>query len=218
MAKVKAPLLSMRASGTIGKNIVFGAWRGVPYARQHVIPSNPQSAGQTSTRNTFKWLNDLYRHLGGQGIQPWDAAAAGRPFTGRNALIKSNLPQLRAAASLALLVGSPGVKGGPALDSFTPNTGAASGDIDFDFTIPELPAGWALNKVAGFAVIEQDPHDLGPVGYDEGSYVGANPQTFTLPDLIPATDYACVGWAVYVADGGAIAYSPSVTAIVTSGA
>ena len=216
MAKVKAPLLSMRASGSIGKNIVFASWRGVPYTRQHVIPANPQTTEQGLTRNAFKWLNDLFRNFGTFGIAPWDAAATGRPFTGRNSCIKSNLPLLRTAITLADLIGSPGVRGGPSLATFTPNPGVASGSIDFDFTVGGLPTGWSLARVAGFAVNEADPHDLDPIEYAEGTYVGANPQTFTFTGLTPATDFACVGWAVYTRDDGTLAYSPSEVALVTS--
>lgn len=51
MAKLTAPLLSMSASGTIGDLITYAAWKGINYARQRVVPANPQSSGQTSQRN-----------------------------------------------------------------------------------------------------------------------------------------------------------------------
>lgn len=50
MAKVTGPLMSMSASGQIGKAIVFAGWKGVNYVRQYVIPSNPQSEGQGDQR------------------------------------------------------------------------------------------------------------------------------------------------------------------------
>jgi len=218
MAKVKGPLLSMRASGTIAKTNVFASWRGVPYVRIHVIPANPQTAGQDLTRNTFRWLNDLYRRLGVYGVSPWIKYATGRPFAARNGFIKQNLPVLRTEVTLANLIASPGALGGPALDSFTPNTGAPSGKIDFDFTIGPLPAGWTLLYVAGIAVNEQNPQDLGPIEYGEGFYTGANPQTFTISGLTPATDFACGGWAKYARPDGVSAYSVSETALVTSSA
>lgn len=57
MAKVTNPLLSMVASGQIGKSIVFDK-RG--RARIYVIPANPQSVDQMAVRNT---LGDLQRGL-----------------------------------------------------------------------------------------------------------------------------------------------------------
>jgi hypothetical protein len=50
MAKVTGPLMSMSASGQIGKAIVFAGWKGINYVRQFVIPSNPQSADQGDVR------------------------------------------------------------------------------------------------------------------------------------------------------------------------
>lgn len=50
MAKLSAPLLSLSASGTIGDLITYGKWKGINYARQRVIPANPNSAGQQSQR------------------------------------------------------------------------------------------------------------------------------------------------------------------------
>lgn len=50
MAKVTGPLMSMSASGQVGKAIVFAAWKGVNYVRQYVIPSNPESEDQGDQR------------------------------------------------------------------------------------------------------------------------------------------------------------------------
>jgi len=50
MAKVTGPLMSLSASGAIGKAIVFAGWKGVQYVRQYVIPANPQSEGQGDRR------------------------------------------------------------------------------------------------------------------------------------------------------------------------
>ena len=50
MAKLKAPLLSLGASGAIGRSIVFFPWKGLDCAREYVIPSNPKSTGQLTQR------------------------------------------------------------------------------------------------------------------------------------------------------------------------
>jgi hypothetical protein len=54
MAKLKAPLLSLGASGQIGKSIVYFPWKGINAARQHVVPANPKSAGQVIQRDFLK--------------------------------------------------------------------------------------------------------------------------------------------------------------------
>ncbi|MEI8122330.1 MAG: DUF6266 family protein [bacterium] len=51
MAKITAPFLSLSARGSIGKTLVAGAWKGVKYMRQHVVPANPQSVAQTAQRD-----------------------------------------------------------------------------------------------------------------------------------------------------------------------
>lgn len=50
MAKVKAPLLSLSASGSLAKTIVFFPWKGIQCVREHVVPSNPRSDPQNDQR------------------------------------------------------------------------------------------------------------------------------------------------------------------------
>ena len=50
MAKLKAPLLSLGASGAIGKSLVFFGWKGLDVVREYVVPSNPQSDDQITQR------------------------------------------------------------------------------------------------------------------------------------------------------------------------
>ncbi|MBA7645921.1 hypothetical protein ES703_53681 [subsurface metagenome] len=50
MAKLKAPLLSLGASGAIGKALVFFNWKGLDVVREYVIPSNPKSDDQITQR------------------------------------------------------------------------------------------------------------------------------------------------------------------------
>lgn len=50
MAKLKAPLLSLGASGAIGKSLVYFPWKGIDAVREYVVPSNPKTTGQTTQR------------------------------------------------------------------------------------------------------------------------------------------------------------------------
>ena len=50
MAKLKAPLLSLGASGAIGKTIVYFGWKGLDCAREYVVPSNPKTTPQNTQR------------------------------------------------------------------------------------------------------------------------------------------------------------------------
>ena len=53
MARVTGPLMSMEASGTIGKSLTFATWVGRQYVRRWTRPSNPQTADQMDQRNAF---------------------------------------------------------------------------------------------------------------------------------------------------------------------
>ena len=53
MARVTGPLMSMEASGTIGKSLTFANWVGRQYVRRWTRPSNPQTAHKMDQRNAF---------------------------------------------------------------------------------------------------------------------------------------------------------------------
>lgn len=54
MAKLKAPLLSLGASGAIAKAIVFFSWKGLNVAREYVVPANPNTTAQQTQRGWLK--------------------------------------------------------------------------------------------------------------------------------------------------------------------
>ncbi len=49
-AKVTGPFMSIDASGTFAKLLTASKWKGRPYMRQRVDPSNPSTSGQIATR------------------------------------------------------------------------------------------------------------------------------------------------------------------------
>lgn len=54
--KVTGPMMSLSASGTFGNILTASIWKGRPYMRQRVTPSNPSTAGQVLVR---KYLGSL---------------------------------------------------------------------------------------------------------------------------------------------------------------
>lgn len=54
MAKLKAPLLSLGASGAIGKALVFFPWKGIDAVREYVVPSNPKTTAQNTQRDYLR--------------------------------------------------------------------------------------------------------------------------------------------------------------------
>lgn len=51
MAKLKAPLMSLGASGALGKALVFFGWKGLDVVREYVVPANPRSTAQLLQRS-----------------------------------------------------------------------------------------------------------------------------------------------------------------------
>jgi len=51
MAKLKMPLMSAGASGSLAGAVVHFPWKGLNCVREYVIPANPKSDAQTAQRN-----------------------------------------------------------------------------------------------------------------------------------------------------------------------
>lgn len=56
MARVKAPLFSLDASGQLGEAIVYSKWKGREYVREYTIPQNPNSPAQVNVRLAWEKL------------------------------------------------------------------------------------------------------------------------------------------------------------------
>ena len=157
MAKVKGPLLSLGASGQIGKSIVFGDWRGVKYAREHVNPANPQTTAQTLTRQTFEYGDDQFKRMLTLAQAPWKQSAVGKGFTARNRFISMYVKNLRGDADMTDYESSPGVNGGLPLLDFTAVGGAAAGEIDVTADVPPTPVDWTHDAVVYTAFLDRAP-------------------------------------------------------------
>ncbi|MBA7665757.1 hypothetical protein ES703_73831 [subsurface metagenome] len=70
MAKLKAPLLSLGASGAIGKTMVFFPWKGLDVVREYVVPANPQTGPQTTQRNYLKACVAMIHYAQGLAANP----------------------------------------------------------------------------------------------------------------------------------------------------
>ena len=53
VAKLTAPLFSLKASGQLAKTLVYMNWKGIEDVRQYVIPANPNTANQQTQRGYF---------------------------------------------------------------------------------------------------------------------------------------------------------------------
>jgi hypothetical protein len=85
MATVKAPLMSLDASGTIGRSIVFSNWKGINYVRRHAVPANPNNPSQVAVRQCLKALAQAWAGIGATPQGTWDDYITGKtesPFNG----------------------------------------------------------------------------------------------------------------------------------------
>jgi len=75
MVKVAGPALSLDASGKLGGAIVFSKWKGRPYVRTLVKPSNPKSGGQVGMRAMFKFLAQEWAGITAPNKATWEDRA-----------------------------------------------------------------------------------------------------------------------------------------------
>ena len=206
MAKVTAPLLSLKASGTIGKTQTFASWRGVNYVRERVIPANPRTSGQVATRNVFSYLSAVWKQLNPVCQAPWTLYAKGQPFTDRNAYAMFNNGPMIAATANHPFIGSPGANAGLALISATP-TSPSGGVLHIAFVAPTPPNGWTLGSVEVFAIVEADPTVLQS---EWVSFYATNTVSpVALTGLTSAATYAWSAWATWTKADNTTAYGAS---------
>lgn len=211
MAKVTAPLLSFGASGQIAKTQVYSTWKGRPYVRRHVIPSNPQTVAQTSTRNTFSNASSVWKLMGALAISPWDRFATGQVLTGRNAFMRDFVKELRGDIDLTDMIFSPGAKGGLPSVSVTPTAGVDQ--ITLDFINPTPPTGWVLEAAIGVAIFDQDPEAMTDFATFADEDLGGLQTVIT--GLTSVGPYRWGGWLRWAKPDLSIAYGPSLTGATT---
>jgi len=214
MSKVTAPLLSFGASGQIAKSMVFGTWKGIPYSRRYTVPSNPRSADQTLTRNSFKFLNSVYKIAPTNFRAAWQRYAVGKPLTDRNAFIKQNNGMLREASDLDGLWMSPGAFGGlPVNVTVTPG----DDQLTVAAVAPDpLPPGWTIDRFVAAAIKNQDPQ--APEDYEITEGTDLTAAYSVVLALASATEYAVTGWFVYKRSDVStdLAYGPAQAELATT--
>lgn len=207
MAKVTGALLSFGSSGQIGKTIVMSKWRGRPYARQHVVPANPQTSAQTLTRNAFSWLQAVFAFGTSFFVTTWTAAASGQVLTNRNAWTKANLPTLRPATDITGILFSAGAKGG--LPPAGISVAATSGTLTVTLTAPALPSGWSITRAIAVAVRAQNPQSGTLYTMTEATDTTAPYSGMALTSLTSGQVYEVGGWFEFLKPDGTTAYGAS---------
>lgn len=214
MPKTVAPLLSFDARGQIGNAIVYSSWKGRQYARRYVIPANPNSSAQQDTRNTFKWLNNVWRAMPANILGGWQAYATSSRFTDRNGFIKQNLAALLGDADLTNFIFSPSAGGGMVGASLVATPG--NDQVQLVITAPTLPTGWSIVQ-AEFAVIRQQDPQSGELYTVTSAVDATSAYDVTITGLASAQTYVCGAWFKYLKPSGEFAYGQALmtTALTT---
>lgn len=213
MAKVTAPLMGFGASGSLAKSIVHASWRGVPYVRRHVIPSNPRSPAQTTTRSLFSWLQEVWKRMEVDAQTPWFAFAKGQPLTDRNAFSQANMKAMIGMTDTASIIFSNGAKGGLVPTAVVATAGSHQISVAYD--IPTPPTGWTIAGATATVIADQDPQ------------TGSAFDTFTVDDPTHTTPLVITGlttgtlyhggiWLRWNKPDGSLGYSPQVPFLGTA--
>ena len=144
MARTVGPLMSLEASGQVAKTIVFSKWKGRPYVRQLVTPSNPNSVLQVSTRAMMKFLSQRWGIDLAPGDQSsWATLAKAANVSPFNEYVRDGLKRWTQFTGPSWA--SPATGGG--VDSTYTSLPAATGgvgQISLAWTINALQDGWGL--------------------------------------------------------------------------
>jgi len=99
VAKLKAPLLSLGASGAIGKSLVYFGWKGLDVVREYVIPANPKTSAQTTQRGYLAQAVEAIH-----GAQAWAAHLLDETDTMAYALLGSTYATPRTWFNMAVKI------------------------------------------------------------------------------------------------------------------
>lgn len=153
MVKLAGPAMSLDASGTLANTLVFSKWKGRPYVRSRVVPSNPKSGGQVGMRSMFRFLTQQWASIGAVAQATWEDRATAAAIAPFNAFVSYN--QFRARNFLAPTQAHPEVE-----TPFSGTMGAQSiaagiRSITCTYAVTDAGNGWGLaiyrGLVTGFA-------------------------------------------------------------------
>lgn len=144
MAKLKSPLFSLDASGTLADAVTFSSWKGRSYCKRHSVPANPQSQLQTGIRAVFGFCAAAFPRLDPDYAPAWPPIAAAADTTPANAFIAFNVDRARRNLIIWPTPTSPDYPDGNAVESHlfdaaTPQPGA----IHLTWSQPEPPPKFA---------------------------------------------------------------------------
>jgi hypothetical protein len=88
MARISNPLRCERASGTLGKTIIYSSWRGRPYAKRYAAPAVPNTPGQRAQQARIALGNTLWKSLTADERAAWATVGAPDHLPGYHVFIR----------------------------------------------------------------------------------------------------------------------------------
>lgn len=212
MPALTGPLFSLGARGTLRKTLVYSRWRGVQYARSHVIPANPDTAAQQAQRQTFRNIALYWDYAGTRARAPWTARATGQPFTNRNLLLKQNVEAMYGDTDIANFVGSPGAGGAPPPTISSVTNGV--GQVTVNITAPTAPTGWTITEAVAIFIKNFDPTTLQSSVITGEGFDATSPYAAVITGL-PAGAGQVRAWLEWLKPDGTTAYSTAASSTGT---
>jgi len=109
MSKLRGPLLSLGASGTLGDTVTYASWHGIKYAKSKSIPSNPNSGDQQTQRGYFTSVVEMFHDtdLDADDKLAWSRRArrVAKSMSGFNLFTKIYVEALVAGQDTVMLTG-----------------------------------------------------------------------------------------------------------------
>ena len=93
-------MMSLSASGQLGRAVVFSTWKGRPLVRKLVKPKNPKSGLQTGMRAAAKFMSQIYASLNATVKGHWQNQYKTLKITGLNSMFRFNQPRVRQGLGL----------------------------------------------------------------------------------------------------------------------
>ena len=113
MARVKAPLFSLGASGSVGKAIVYANWKGRDYCREYQIPQNPSTALQVNVRKAWELLVAQWQGEAPATWDIWNTFAEQFAMSGFNQYVSRGMEAYVSQLGTSVLPTSVSVTGSP---------------------------------------------------------------------------------------------------------
>jgi len=165
MVKIKGPMLSATASGSLGPATTLASWKGRAYARKKGAPADPRSPQQMSYRALLAFLAERWKTLTTLQQATWFPTALDANVPPYNAFMAHNLELWSNFKAPTKAFGALPVGTLPSLSAMTATGGVAHIKISQNWNY--LADGWGLcifhSRSSGFAVTKEKLIHVSPL-------------------------------------------------------